>query len=770
MASYVAFRLGKNLSLVPGKPYVLEMDYPDDLPRTIILLNRGADITRTIATGKSIGDYREQYAYPNPESLAYPQSQRWLTARFYFYLHDRFQPLVAVRNEADTRRPFGPEDGFWVALGNPNPKGDPMNQGAALGEVRLYSVADDRSAALSTQLPPSGIPHRRTFWREEMNDSVAMCVRGDSKVATDPTSSNYTTSCNPATGTSPGTTTNTWLEYKMQLSKVLGFNVFTKDLLEFGHNQGMDMSAYGGDKLFYGARVAFWPDMVKKAGDLNLEVLPYFEYYGSMGSGEFSTTNCPSEDATGTAFCATATGNSRYQCKKPWQQTQAKCFLPSYGSQLNCRPLTRTSRYTPYSWAETACVDVTDPEALTDVKKLIGANILDLKDKAQFAGAWFRTRVGSWPINFGDAALNRYATDRHVTAPSLDQLRQSPSLLSDYRAWWQTQRHQYLKNIRDFMRTGTTTGVAGASVLFGSYHEEGLPIPTANYGDTRVITDDVPAWTVINADARWKYRYSPATSADWLSNQRFAKMLFTLNLPTDAQLAGTGSFDEMSHGTPPADPEHYQQDSGLYMTMPYDRQYTVADTNLLQQFTTADGLALERHFALNEDDGTGDITVDQANSSFNSWPMSGHFGYYVSDMERSSPYTMLAEVRALAAADANWIAYLSSSSFNTAAPQDLRRFNAAYLAWPALPSAKVAGVSTDSEIVVRDMVTAAGTFVAVFNTAMTAKTLVLDLTKTRLGVRTQVQNRVTVANVPTPGGQMTIELPVAGFSVFYSAN
>ncbi|HMU67559.1 MAG TPA: hypothetical protein PKE57_10445, partial [Cellvibrionaceae bacterium] len=268
----------------------------------------------------------------------------------------------------------------------------------------------------------------------------------------------------------------------------------------------------------------------------------------------------------------------------------------------------------------------------------------------------------------------------------------------------------------------------------------------------RVITDDVPAWTVINADARWKYRYSPATPADWLSNQRFAKMLFTLNLPTDTQLAGTGSFDEMSHGTPPADPEHYQQDSGLYMSMPFNRQYSVADDNLLKQFTTKEGAALEHHFALNEDDGTGDISADQANSSFNSWPMSGHFGYFVSDMERSSPYTMLAEVRALASTDVNWIGYLSSSSFNTAAPQDLRRFNAAYLAWPALPSAKVPAASPDPQVIVRDMATPAGTFVAVFNTAMVSKTLNLDLSKTRLGVRSQIQNRVTGKPWQRPAG------------------
>ena len=42
----------------------------------------------------------------------------------------------------------------------------------------------------------------------------------------------------------------------MQLAKVLGFNVFTGDLLEFGRNQGMD-ERLRRRKLFYSARLAF---------------------------------------------------------------------------------------------------------------------------------------------------------------------------------------------------------------------------------------------------------------------------------------------------------------------------------------------------------------------------------------------------------------------------------------------------------------------------------------------------------------------------------
>ncbi|MES2822573.1 MAG: hypothetical protein V4732_03155, partial [Pseudomonadota bacterium] len=374
-ASYAAFNMGKNKGLVAGKDYVLEVDYPDDVPRTIAILNRGADLVRTVVTGKDIGDYREQYAYPNPESLDYKHSNTWKTYRFYFTLHDRFQPLAGARNEVDTKRPFGPADGFWVAVGNFNPKGSPLNQGAAVGEFRLYSVNNAAAATLVINYPPAGVPHRRTFWREEMGDSPSICARGDSIVNTDPTSPTYATgaTCNPATGTSPGTTTTSWFEYKMRLSKVLGFNVFTKDLLEFGLNQGIDTSGYGGGAWITGTRVAYWPEVTQKANSYGLEVMPYFEYYGALGGGTFTTTNCPSVNLTGDNMCATAFGgDSAYQCKMPWAATQAKCFLPSYGAQKSCEPLTRAEkRYTGFGWIEVrGCLDVTDPKALDDVKKL----------------------------------------------------------------------------------------------------------------------------------------------------------------------------------------------------------------------------------------------------------------------------------------------------------------------------------------------------------------------------------------------------------------
>jgi hypothetical protein len=324
--------------------------------------------------------------------------------------------------------------------------------------------------------------------------------------------------------------------------------------------------------------------------------------------------------------------------------------------------------------------------------------------------------------------------------------------------------------IRDYLRAGKTGngGVSGASVLFTSYHEEGLPIPAPNYGDTRVVTDDTVPWSAINADNRWKYRYSPISDLTWLTDKRYETSLFGMALPTNAEFAGTSAYDEMGHGTPPADPLNYQNGEGVLMTMPYGRQYSMADPALLQTFNTQKGMALVRHFPLNEDDGTGNYSLDSVNGSFKNWPMSGHFGYFVSDVERGTPYTMLAEVKGVANADPYWIGYLSSNSFNTGAPQDLRRFNAAYLAWPAEPSLKVMAASAVSGVIVRDMVTTAGKFVAVFNTTMQPKTAIqIDLAATRLGSVSSVQDRVTLNNFPVTGGKLTLDLSVADFRVFY---
>ena len=55
-ASYFSYRLGAGKGLVAGDMYLLVVEYPDDVPRTMTLLNRAMDSRNGFHTGRTIGD------------------------------------------------------------------------------------------------------------------------------------------------------------------------------------------------------------------------------------------------------------------------------------------------------------------------------------------------------------------------------------------------------------------------------------------------------------------------------------------------------------------------------------------------------------------------------------------------------------------------------------------------------------------------------------------------------------------------------------------
>jgi hypothetical protein len=73
----MAWVIGRAKGLKPGAAYLLEVEYPDDVPRTLFVANRGADLVRGFATGAAAGDCRQQYVQPSIESLNYPQTGQW---------------------------------------------------------------------------------------------------------------------------------------------------------------------------------------------------------------------------------------------------------------------------------------------------------------------------------------------------------------------------------------------------------------------------------------------------------------------------------------------------------------------------------------------------------------------------------------------------------------------------------------------------------------------------------------------------------------------
>ena len=175
-----------------------------------------------------------------------------------------------------------------------------------------------------------------------------------------------------------------------------------------------------------------------------------------------------------------------------------------------------------------------------------------------------------------------------------------------------------------------------------------------------------------------------------------------LGLKRLTEPAGTWGGWEWQHAVPAADPQHYKDTAGIYLTLPFSRQYSVADPEVFETFRAKDGLAMIHHHPLNENVFKTD-----------------KLGYFVVDFELAGPYCMLAEARALANGDPRYIGYLYGNSLQRGFPQYVRAFYAAFLALPALPSRKLERAASLPDVVVRAIPTPKdGVWFAIINTGM----------------------------------------------------
>jgi hypothetical protein len=163
---------------------------------------------------------------------------------------------------------------------------------------------------------------------------------------------------------------------------------------------------------------------------------------------------------------------------------------------------------------------------------------------------------------------------------------------------------------------------------------------------------------------------------------------------------------EVHHSRPADDPQYYSGTEGVLLTHAFNRNYTVASPQSLQAYRTASGLALIRHYALNEN-----MMHDKDDKDL--------VGYFVADFERAGPYCMMAEALAMARGDPTMIGYLVGNNFGRGFSEYVRNFNANFLALPALPSQIVQDAASDQQVVVRYIKTEThGTWIAAVNTSM----------------------------------------------------
>lgn len=388
-SAHMTFRIGQYKLLKPGAAYVLDIEYPEDAPRTWVVLNSGNESSMGFHTGKTVGDaFHPKYVNNLNESIDVPLAGEYRHWRMFFNLHDAFVDETYVRGDGE--RSLTPDDGFTVTIAQYSARNIPMSQGAAVTKIRLYEVAaSDRLAAKYT-LPPEGLPQRHIFWREEMSDNV---------IAAD------------KTGTPGLKNPIDWYAFKANQMQFLGMNTFSKDLLEFGAVQHWDSSAHGGhDWAYYAPRHAgLWSQIVKLMGQRGYSILPYYEYSGSKGRN-------------------------------------------GLGQQRRARPLTRDDAYSHIKWIESANADITDPDTIEDFKKMLDITIVREKDNAKFIGAWLRPRA-QLPMGFGDATRKRFADEanngREITR---QQLLEDATLLNRYKDWWFGKRKDFLGSMRDYLR------------------------------------------------------------------------------------------------------------------------------------------------------------------------------------------------------------------------------------------------------------------------------------------------------------------------------
>jgi hypothetical protein len=482
-----------------------------------------------------------------------------------------------------------------------------------------------------------------------------------------------------------------WYRYKAERMRFLGMNTYSKDLLEFGACQHWDSTPHGGnDWVFHNAETkGLWAEIVGLMGQYGFDVLPYYEYAGSKG-------------------------------------------YKGLGNERRAKPLTRDDAYTHITWIESANADITDPDTYEDFQKMLELTILSLRREASFAGAWIRPR-SQMPVSFSDKALARFKSEMSIDGPvTRNVLQENADLYTKYIVWWHGKRKAFLTSMRDFLRGN---GVDDAFILYTGC--PGEPGVSFNSWDKRLITDRPDLWkSIVQRPEHVDPNRGPMTLLG-------VPQVVDEDLYLDGLLStGLNWGDwEVHHSRPADDPQNYKDVDGVLLSHAFNRNYTVASPRTFDAFRAPQGLAIIRHYSLNEN-----MMFDKADKNI--------LGYFVADVEQAGPYCMMREALAMANGDPTMIGYLVGCNFGRGFPVYVRNFNANFLALPARPSRIVSSAASDPEVVVRQIDTKEyGTWVAVVNTSLESKQGVSIAMPSGL-----VTDAVSGEDVSAPGGRITLDM------------
>ena len=361
-ASYVAWRVGEGRGIVPGEPYVLAIDYPDEAPRSASVMNFGNWTIHGFATGFATPDcYWPEYVHPLHESYALPLSGGFRTFKEAMVPMEQCEQVETAQKDGAQVYDL-PSNGFDVVFALFSADRQPDSLGVAVKAIRLYRVDDYAAAKPEIHYPLGGAPRRHVTFREEMGDGYML------------------------EGYKSGNKTAAYRD-KARLMSLLGVDTTSRDLLEFGYLQywdsGYSTPPYGhsGGSSRWGSAANYWDETVRLMAEEGHYILPYYEYSGGRGgSGWGNVGNKP---------VTLRAGNGGFSNQ---------------------------------SWINSALADVTEDGTRDDMKELLDLTLLRFANEPRyegvFLGAWFRNRF-QVPMGFSDRAIAKFNADRGYSTTRL---------------------------------------------------------------------------------------------------------------------------------------------------------------------------------------------------------------------------------------------------------------------------------------------------------------------------------------------------------------
>ena len=623
--SYVSWRVGEGRGIVPNDPYVLVVDYPDEAPRSVTLMNFGNGTRHGWHNGFTVGDSMSPpYVTQSLESWAIPFSGEWKQVVEVMIPYKK-----AAQYDGGSRIDVATE-GFDVDFALIKAGEATDSVGLAVSAIRLYKIDSYDVARPSIPYPAGDLPRRLVTSREEMGDNDNHDAYSD-----DPTE---------------------FYKGRAKMIRLLGMNGCSKDMLEFGYMQNWDTFGRGWK---WGYATDYWTKAVEYLGEEEIDILPFYEYHGSRGSG----------------------GIGYNQSLMPW--TLEAAAYPDrkfyFSNQLN--------------YVANCMADLTNDEVLWDLEELFRLTVLNLSDKAHFRGMWLRNR-GGMPMGFNDHAISLFNDDTGRTAAGTSVTRAQiynggnyagTDLYNEYRAWWYGKRRDLFARLRAYM----ASNLDGARLYYSNTIEE----PGEFWAGWKN-----PLTVLENAGEEYKFQGKTFREFSGKTNARTSVGWTAGDYWTEALAADCPTWDpyEVNHSAPADDPHNYTNLTGVALCYPFNCVWTVAADHARRYRTAGDDLPFVRHYSLNENDLRNGSNAEIC-------------GYYTCDWDHAGRAVMLSELYAMAYSDPTMLAYLFGSNLGRTDSVYVREFNLNYLSLPAMKGTVLQGGAWPSTFTVRKWAVAADT-------------------------------------------------------------